>query len=74
MGLLPKGERIENVNHYTDGTTNRIEKFTGKTIQSFFFPDEDELFDAVRIVFEDGSQLGFCTKEFDATLLVVMIR
>jgi len=58
------------MNHYTDGTTKKIEQFAGKTIKSFFFPDDDEPFDVVEIVFTDGSHLEFCTEQPMATLAI----
>lgn len=58
------------MDHYTDGTTTRIEKFAGKTIKSFFFPDDDEPFDAIRIIFTDGSHLELCAEQLTATLAI----
>ncbi len=58
------------MNHYADGTTKQIEFFSGKTIQSFVFPDDDEPFDFVRITFTDGSHLELCAEQLTATLAI----
>ncbi len=55
--------------HY-DETTKKIEKFAGKTISSFFFPDDDEPFDFVRIMFTDSSHLELCAEQLTATLAI----
>lgn len=58
------------MNHYTNGTTKTFEMFSGKTISSVFFPDDDEEFYFVRIMFTDGSHLELCVDQLTATLAI----